>query len=263
MTRPDDDAHETARREEDPVEPADDTALEEFLLRVQALGQGPAPRPDARLAAVLGAPAPARVRRISPRTVAGATALGVVTLVGTGWAAAAADQLPAPAQRAVARLTGGWLPGIPHPEDQRTGAGTTPAAVLPTPTTTTVPVPTSADPTGDGTRQPVRQSVAPARPSGTRSEDTEGPDGGDRAGSGSQDRAGEAEESGSPSPSGTGTTSDDGRDGGGTGDGSQAGTTGGSTSGSGDGATDTQDDGDGPGSGDGSGTSSGGVDNDG
>ena len=103
MTRSGDDADVTGRKE-DPVEPTGDAALEEFLLRVQELGQGPAPAPSARLAAVLGAPEQARVRRIAPRTVAGATALGVVTLVGTGWAAAAADQLPAPAQRAVARL---------------------------------------------------------------------------------------------------------------------------------------------------------------
>lgn len=264
MTRSDDDADVTGRTE-DVVEPTGDAALEEFLLRVHELGTGPAPAPNARLAAVLGAPAPARVRRLAPRTVAGATALGVATLLGTGWAAAAADQLPAPAQRAVARLTAGWLPGIPHPEDQRTGAGTTPSAVLPAPTTTTVPVPTSDDPTGDATRRPVRQSVAPASPGGTRSEDAEGSDGGDRDGSTSQDRSGEDEESGSPSPSGTRTTSDDGRDDdSGTGGGSQPGTTDDSTSGTGDGATDTQDDGDGAGTGDdGSATTSGGQDSDG
>ena len=257
MTRSGDDADVTGRKE-DPVEPTGDAALEEFLLRVQELGQGPAPTPSARLADVLGAPGQARVRRIAPRTVAGATALGVVTLVGTGWAAAAADQLPAPAQRAVARLTAGWLPGIPHPEEKRTGAGTTPSAVLPTPTTTSVPVPTGDDPTADGTGRPVRQSVAPGRPSGTRSEDTESSEDGDRGGSGSQDRAGEDEESASPSPSATRTSSDDGRDDdGGTGDGSQAGTTDEATSGTGDGATDTQDDGDGSGDGhDGSDTGS-------
>ena len=270
MTRSDDDAGVTARKGE-LVEPDGDAALEDFLLRVQELGAGPVPAPNARLAALLGAPAPARVRRIAPRTVAGATALGVATLVGTGWAAAAADQLPAPAQRAVARLTAGWLPGIPHPEEQRTGAGSTPSAVLPTPTTTTLAVPTGEDPTGDGAPRPVRQSVAPVRPTGTRGEDTESSDGGDRGGSGSSDRAGEGEESGNPGPSGTRTTSDDSRDDdGGTGGDSHAGATGGSTGGStgeaGDGATDTHDDGDGTGSGDGrdaSGTSTGGADSDG
>ncbi|MFC8504233.1 hypothetical protein ACFUC1_17890 [Pedococcus sp. NPDC057267] len=240
------------------MEPADDSALEGFLLRVQALGQGPAPTPNERLAAVLGVPAPARVHRIAPRTVAGATALAVATLVGTGWAAAAADRLPAPAQRAVSRLTAGWLPGIPQPQDPRTGGGTTPPAVLPTPTTT-APVPTS----GDGQQQPERQTVAPARPSGTRSEDTEGPDGGDRSGSGSQDRSGEGEDSSSPSPSGTRTAPDAGpEDDSASGDGSTVGTTPTSTSGSGDVAPDGQ----GTGSDDEhdvSGTSSGGAGSDG
>ncbi|WP_460937409.1 hypothetical protein [Phycicoccus ginsengisoli] len=225
------------------MEPTDDTALEEFLLRVQELGQDHAPAPNARLAAVLGTPAPARVRRIAPRTVAGATALGIATLVGTGWAAAAADQLPAPAQRAVARLTAGWLPGIPHPEDRRPGAGTTPSAVLPTPTTATVPVPAGDDPTGDVGTQPVRQSVAPARPTGTGGDDAERPGGEDGDGSAVTDRGGEAEEPRAPRPA-TGTATGEGRD-------DDNGTQTGSSAGAGDATTDGYDDGGATGSDDG------------
>lgn len=234
MTWSDDDAGETSRRwKEVPVE-RDDAALEDFLLRVHELGQGSAPAPNARLADLLGVSAPVGVRRIAPRTVAGATALGLVALFGTGWAAAAADQLPGPAQRTVARLTAGWLPGIPHPEDQRTGAATTPASDLPTPTTTTGPAPAE---TGDGDKQPVRQPVAPPDPTGSRDDDG--------AGAAAQEGR-EPWESQGPRPAseGTGTEADRDDDApGGTDTGAQDTSGAGSTAGTDDGGTDPDADG--------------------
>jgi len=253
-----------------------DGGLAGLLGELEAMADGPAPRPSDALAALLaGSVTALPVTSVRRRLVSGAAALTVVAVTTTGFAAAA-NELPARAQRIAASFSTHFLPfSFPMPREDGPLTPGLPLRPRPHP---------AARPAGQATALPATihaaarttGTVGAQDGTGTSTRDHSGSD--DRSGSDTS-RLGDDDRSGSPGTDGR--SGDDGSGSGertgssGSGDGQETGdrsggddrssdvgdTSGSTGDGSGSGSGSGSDDGhDGSGSDDGSGGGSGGGD---
>jgi hypothetical protein len=107
-----------------------DPVLAELIGELRGMAEAPPPQIKPELESILGGfdqLARARDKRRN-RLRSGGVGLAVAGVVAAGLGAAAANELPAPAQRAVARVVNGLTPfEIPHPEPETTNAPAEPA----------------------------------------------------------------------------------------------------------------------------------------
>lgn len=168
---------------------AAEPALAARLDALAARGRGPAPEPTGDLAALLAGrravgvdtealPAP-RDARAGRRRRAALAAGGLVIALAAGTGAAAADVLPDPVQRVVARFSEHFLPfDLPRPAPAPTAPGT---PVLPDPAATPTPVHPASPPPDRGRST---GTPAPAVPGATsHPEPSSRPSSSSRAGS--------------------------------------------------------------------------------
>lgn len=192
-----------------------DPVLAELIGELRAIADDPPPPVRPELESILrGSDQLARARdKRRNRLRSGGVGLAVAGVIAAGLGAAAANELPAPAQRAVARVVNGLTPfEIPHPEPEATKAPADPAnSVIRPPESDEVRDTDSESSTIDNDDDPdgADSEDEEARDRGDdANESSEDSDDGDESGDGDD----EGEESSSDSDDGD-TDGDDGDDG--------------------------------------------------